>query len=279
MQSSACVRALPLAALSLAAMMGCAGVNSTKTPAPVPEIAPGFLAGYLPKTAALDSLALLPPPPAAGSPAFAADELAYRSTRPLRDKPRWTLATQDANLRFPDAARAFSCAAGAVISEEATPHLYVLLRRTLMDGGLATYTAKNHYRRRRPFMEFKETSCTPQEESKLETDGSYPSGHSAIGWTWALILAELTPDRANAVLQRGHAFGQSRVICGVHWQSDVSEGRVVGAGVVARLHADPAFNADMEVARKELAAAQTKEPRPTLDCSAEAAALAQTPEG
>jgi acid phosphatase (class A) len=197
MPSSVRVRALPLAALSLVALMGCAGVSSTKTPAPVPEVAPGFLAGYLPKTAALDSLALLPPPPAAGSPAFAADELAYRSTRPLRDTPRWTLAIQDANLQFPDAARAFSCALGAPITEEAMPNLYVLLRRTLMDGGLATYIAKNHYQRRRPFMEFKETSCTPQDEAKLEKDGSYPSGHSAAGWTWALILAELAPDRAN----------------------------------------------------------------------------------
>jgi acid phosphatase (class A) len=154
--------------------------------------------------------------------------------------------------------------------------LYVLLRRTLMDGGLATYTAKNHYQRRRPFMEFKETSCTPQEEPKLEKDGSYPSAHSAVGWTWALVLAELVPDRANAALQRGYAFGQSRVICGVHWQSDVDEGRVVGAGVVARLHADPAFNADLQAAKTELEAVQTRAPKPTLDCSAETAALAQT---
>jgi acid phosphatase (class A) len=267
-------RVIPLAMLAVATLAGCAGAGGTKIPADVPEVAPGFLAGYLPKSALPNSLALLPPPPAPGAAAFAADEQAYRDTRSLRDTPRWALAIQDANLRFPDAARAFSCAVGVAISEEDTPHLYRLLRRSLMDGGMATYAAKNHYQRRRPFVEFKETSCTPQEEPKLVNDGSYPSGHSAVGWTWALILVELAPDRANGILERGYAFGQSRVICGVHWQSDVTEGRVVAGGVVARLHADPAFNADLQAARTEIAAAERKGLEPTHDCAGEVAILA-----
>jgi acid phosphatase (class A) len=273
---SVSMRATPLAALNLV-MMGCTGVGAMRSE-PVPEVRPGYLAGYLQQTALPNSLALVPPPPAAGSPAFAADERAYRSTRALRDTPRWALAVKDANLKFPDAASAFACAAGAEISEAESPHLYVLLRRTLMDGGLATYTAKNHYQRQRPFVAFKETSCTPQEEAMLAKDGSYPSGHSAVGWTWALILSELAPDRANAILQRGYAFGQSRVICGVHWQSDVTEGRVVAAGAVARLHADSAFNADLQAAKKELAAAQKKALAAPIDCTSETTALAmETP--
>ena len=237
---------------------------------------PGVLAGYLPREALPNSLALVAPPPAAGSASFAADEQTYRRTRALRDSARWALATRDADLQFPAAAIAFSCAIGATISEARTPRLYTLLRRTLVDGGLSTYAAKTHYQRRRPFVEFKEATCTPQDEAKLEKDGSYPSGHSAVGWTWALILAELTPERVNEILQRGFAFGQSRVICGVHWQSDVDAGRVVGAGAVARLHADAAFDADMEAAKKELAAARANAPANAQDCAAESAALAQS---
>jgi len=62
-----------------------------------------------------------------------------------------------------------------------------------------------------------------------------------------------------------------------HWQSDVIGGCLVGAGTVARLHADPAFRADVEAAKAELAAVRTKGLKPTRDCKAEAAALALQP--
>src|ERR1035437_3907945 len=97
------------------------------------------------------------------------------------------------------------------------------------------------------------------------------------GWAWALILSEIAPEQADAILARGRAFGQSRVICNVHWQSDVMEGRIMGAATVARLHADPTFRADLEAARKELAAVRAKNRKPVRDCKAEVDALAGTP--
>jgi len=63
--------------------------------------------------------------------------------------------------------------------------------------------------------------CTPEDEEVLRKDGFYPSGHTALGWAWALILTEIAPDRADAILARGRAFGVSRNICNVHWHSDV----------------------------------------------------------
>jgi acid phosphatase (class A) len=148
------------------------------------------------------------------------------------------------------------------------------MRRILADGGLVTYAAKDHYQRRRPFLEYKGPTCIPQGEYLAAEDASYPSGHASVGWTWALVLAELAPERADAILARGYAFGQSRVICGAHWQSDVTAGRVVAAGVVARLHANATFHADLAAAKGELAAARRRGLRPTRDCGAEAAALA-----
>jgi acid phosphatase (class A) len=108
-------------------------------------------------------------------------------------------------------------------------------------------------------------------------DGSYPSGHSSLGWAWALVLAEIDPENVNAILARGRAFSESRVVCGVHWQSDVSEGRHMGASTVARLHADLTFRADLEAAKAELAAVRAKGLKPTRDCQAEAAAMAFQP--
>ena len=102
------------------------------------------------------------------------------------------------------------------------------LRRTLTDAGLSTYTAKNNCRHKRPFKVNENPVCTPEEEEKLRKDDSYPSGHTALGWAWALVLAEIAPDRADAVLARGRAFGESRIICNVHWHSDVVQGRFMG---------------------------------------------------
>ena len=75
----------------------------------------------------------------------------------------------------------------------------------------------------------------------MRKDGSYPSGHTAFGWAWALILTEIAPERADVILARGRAFGESRMVCNVHWYSDVVAGRTIGAAAVARLHAEPEF--------------------------------------
>lgn len=259
---------------SLMVVAGCAWITPSPIPATVPEVRPGFLQGYLAPDKAPNSLTLLPAPPANNSAAFAADQEAFRAARPLINGPRWALAAKDANLHFPEAPEAFSCALNAPITREAMPNLYTLMQRTLTDAGYATSAAKNNYNRVRPFVVNQASSCTPEEEARLAHNGSYPSGHTSVGWAWALILAEIAPERADAILSRGYAFGQSRVICGVHWQSDVHAGRVIGAAVVARLHADPVFVAQLAAAKKELAEARAKGLKPTRDCKAEAAALA-----
>ncbi|MBT1444197.1 phosphatase PAP2 family protein [Shewanella sp. JM162201] len=253
----------------------------------VAELRPGYLTGYLDGNTLPNSLELVAPPPAEGSASAALDLDIATRMQALKGTPRWQLAISDANLHFPAAAGIFSCALNAPISEAQTPRLYQLLRRTLTDAGLSTYKAKNHYQRSRPFMVNQQGSCSPDEEAALAKNGSYPSGHTAIGWAWALVLAEIAPEQADALLARGLAFGESRNVCNVHWHSDVVTGRTLGAATVARLHANPQFQADLAAAKAEVAAlhaANTKAGKdfntgsasPT-DCAAEAAALAIRP--
>ena len=253
---------------------GCASVDKPGQPAAVPEIRPGVLAGYLATASLPDSLSLLPPPPAAGSAALALDEEVHRASVAMRGTPRWQVATQDADLTFPRAAGTFSCTLNAPITEQETPRLYTLLRRIRTDASAATNKAKDAYKRVRPFVVHQEPTCSPEDEKSLSQNGSYPSGHTTIGWTWALVLSEIAPAQTDAILARGRAFGQSRLICNVHWQSDVMEGYLTGAATVARLHADPGFRADVEAATAELAAVRSKGLKPTRDCKAEAEALA-----
>jgi len=270
-RSQALCQVLVLAALL--ALPGTAGADETATKAQGLKVQ--LLPGYLPQAQLPNSLALLPPPPAANSAAFAEDKEASTNSLALRGTPRWAEATQDANLMFPAVAGTFSCAVQAPISEKLTPTLYRLLRRSLTDAGLATYSAKNKYSRPRPFATNGAPICTPEIQEALTKDGSYPSGHTAIGWAWALILTEIAPDRANAILARGRAFGESRVVCNVHWLTDVEEGRFVGAATVASLHADPNFVADVAQAKRELAAVRAHHLAPIRDCAAETAAMAE----
>lgn len=243
----------------------------------VPEIRPGLLRGYLSSEALPNSRALIPPPPAAGTAALALDEETSRISAELRGTPRWSLAAEDADLSFPQAAGTFTCALNAPITDLGTPHLYMLLLRSSADAGLSTYTAKDYYRRTRPFVAHNQPTCTPGDEPQLRDAGSYPSGHTAIGWAWALILSEVAPDQTDAILARGRAFGESRVICNVHWESDVIEGRFMGAAAVARLHSSSAFLSDLDAAKAELAAVRAKGLKPTRNCLAEATELSLAP--
>lgn len=253
--------------LSIALLAGCASTTHTTSTAaiqpPVTLEAVGMLSptipfpkGFLDPKVLPDSLALLPPPPVEGSAAKAADQEAFNAGMAVNDD-RKALAASDADLSsWAHIVSSFEHIVGTSLSDGSKPNTEMLLRRAIADGALSTYAAKNHYQRVRPFVQNKTSTCRPEDESALRKDGSYPSGHTAIGWTLALVLTDLFPDRENAILQRGYDFGQSRVVCGAHWMSDTVSGRTVASATYARLQADPNFIAQRDLARKELATAK-----------------------
>jgi acid phosphatase (class A) len=233
--------------------------------------------GYLDAGERPDSVSLAPPPPAEGTARLAADVEGYKSTRALRDTARWRLARSDSDLKFPHAAGTFSCALGVPIEPTTLPNLYELLQRTIVDAGQSTYPAKDKYRRPRPYAVYGDAICVPEDAERLRTSGAYPSGHASLGWVWALMLAELAPERADALLARGLAFGESRVICGVHWPSDIDAGRTIAAAVFAKLHSKPEFVAQMRAAKAEIAKARASSaPARVAECATERNALAES---
>lgn len=236
-----------------------------------PRAAASFLSsGYLPRAALPDSLVLNPPPPAMRSQAWKRDEEGAKAAVAIRGGTRWQQAILDADLFSPTATGLFSCAAGIPIEPQTAPKTVAVLRKMAADLAMAVYPTKRRYQRDRPFVTNKQPVCTPQDRSVLARDGSYPSGHSAIGYGWGLALSEIVPERAAQLVARGRAFGDSRRVCNVHWLSDIEEGRVVATAVVARLHAEPAFRADMDAARAEAASLMR---RPMADCAREEAAF------
>ncbi|MEG0646753.1 MAG: phosphatase PAP2 family protein [Bacteroides sp.] len=207
---------------------------------------------FLEESEVANSLDLLPPPPSAESILFLYDKARYDWGKSQRNTERGDQAVQDARIDGNGVPIAFSEAFGVNITKEETPEIHKLLINMREDAGdLATRQAKNYYMRVRPFSFFNEPTCNPEQQKELSTNGSYPSGHTSIGWATALVLAEINPDRQNEILKRGFEMGQSRVICGYHFQSDVDAARIVASGVVARLHANEAFMAQLKKAKKE----------------------------
>ena len=268
---------LPFQSLTVGAccVLALAGCSSLSGPAPVPELKPGRLIGYLPIKDRIDSKEILPPPPS--TPAeTATDEAISKAALKLKGSERWKLATRDADVNFPDAAGVYSCALGAPITQKDTPYLYQILRRVASDAGYAGDSAKELYKRNRPFVINKEAPCTPEEMKRLGADRSYPSGHSATGTIWSLVITELAPDRAIPVLKRGQAFAESRVVCNMHWQCDTTAGRFVGVYTYALLQANPEFQDDMSQARQEIFKVRAQGLPPNRDCAEEAKALSMT---
>ena len=159
---------------------------------------------------------------------------------------------------------ALSCAVGTRLSLQATPATMTMVARAGVDIiGLMT-VAKQHFARPRPFTTDKGQACDPVSKDGVgaRLGYSYPSGHSGIGWLWALILSDAAPTHADAIRSFGQATGDLRVACRVHWLSDVSNGRILATSVYQRIAAEPEYQADLQRAQAELAAA------PPLDCGA-----------
>ncbi|MBQ9406987.1 MAG: phosphatase PAP2 family protein [Desulfovibrio sp.] len=204
------------------------------------------------KEQGVDSLAFLPPPPSYDSLAFANDRAMYVQGLALRTSERGLQAVRDCDKGH--LVESFSQAYGGTITAQDMPETFLLLRRASRElGSLSTRTAKKGYARLRPYVLYNAPTCKPDDEEGHRKSGSYPSGHSAMGWGLALILSEINPGRKEILLHRGYEIGQSRVICGYHWQSDVDAARLAAAAGVANLHANAAFLEQLRKAKEEFA--------------------------
>lgn len=197
----------------------------------------------------IDGAALAGPPPGAQSPQGAADRLAMR---PIVSEAR--LAQAIADLAF-DPWRAFRPVFGEDFVAERLPAAARVFTAVTVAIAGPINAAKTAYERPRPYAADRSVLQCDDPGPDASLSGSYPTGHGGAGWAWALALAELAPARADAILQRGRDFGESRVICGYHFPSDIDAARLIAAGAVARLRADPGFRRTMDAARRELARA------------------------
>ena len=203
-----------------------------------------------------DAVNYLPAPPDTLDVMFGRDMHLYYWGKSVRATERGDTALIDANSSLTNLMAIFSAPFGMPLSRENTPAIYTLLNNALATTGQGTTKCKRHYQRMRPCNRFHEEPYSSEHFSET----SYPSGHTVKGWSMAMLLVEINPSAQDAILKRGYEYGQSRVIVGAHWQSDVDAGRVVAGACVARLHSIPQFLEELAAAQAEYKRLSTQLP-------------------
>lgn len=230
--------------------------------------------GYLP-AGTIDIVRVLPPAPLRGEARYEADRQIFKATRRLIGTPRWDLATADVDYTPAYMGKAFSCALGVSLTPDTAPKTFAMIAKAAVDTNTQSGAAKDYFKRARPYLIDHGRTCQPPVE--LNTSFDYPSGHTTLGWTWGTILTQLAPDRATPIMARARAYGESRLVCGVHNLSAVEGGRLTASTVLAAVNAQPAFQADLAAARTEVTMlrANPGAVRPS-GCETEAALIARS---
>lgn len=187
--------------------------------------------------------AILDTPPDGNSQSAQAERILVREWQNVSEERR-NQAIKDAD---PNMFMAFSPVLGADFTAENHAKTAEVLGIVKLRAVAASVAAKNNFDRPRPFQSDNTITTCPN----LPMGKSYPSSHSTLGWASALVLAEIYPEKADEILSRGREFGNSRIICGFHYPSDVAAGRVVGSIVFLNLLHDSAFLRLLEDAKRQ----------------------------
>ena len=199
----------------------------------------------------------MPLPPTPQDASFYNDWQRYEWGKSMRNTERGEQAKRDAVHTLEYFSEIYSEPFGITISKENTPEISALVERLLATTHLCNAKSKSRIMRKRPFMQFNEPTPVPEDEEKLRANSSYPSGHTTMGWAIALVLAEINPENQDAILKRGFEYGESRVIVGFHYQSDVDHARVITSALVNRLHANDEFKLQLQKAKDEFLSKKT----------------------
>lgn len=266
--------AAALAALGLA-LAGCAPPPPAVSASVVVPAAADQ--GYL-SPAELERLAdAVPDAPEAGSGPALADRSRSAALRALEGGERWLLATAHAEIRPPVALGHFDCALGLRLTAEEraarAPTLNRLMTRLFHDADHVAEAVKARAHRPRPVGDDPARQPCQRVTEAGRASASYPSGTAAIAAAYGEAFADLAPDRAEAVRSLAREIGLSRVICAMHYPSDVAAGAAAGRAVAEAARRQADYRADLRAARAELDALRA-DGRSHPACAAERSALA-----
>jgi acid phosphatase (class A) len=208
-------------------------------------------------TAQVDSaMAILAPPSAPGSAEDLADRAATDRAFAQRSTADFNAALQEEKFD----AFAFAPVVGPGFEADKLPHVAALFKEAEEETKQAVDTSKNHWKRLRPCPPASACARDP-EEAKKKSYG-YPSGHSSRAMVDAILLAQLFPQDADALMQHERDIGWRRVVKGVHTLQDIYAGRVFGQALATAMLTSPVMQHDLAAAAEELRAAGLVKPTP-----------------
>jgi acid phosphatase (class A) len=194
-----------------------------------------------------DAIALLAPPPLPDSPEQAADMAEVQAV--YHAAASNDIATAYSEKKF--TVFNFAPAVGAFFQSNNLPKTTAFFGRVQTDAETITDNAKDFYKRPRPYV-----TDPSLANGKLEKSFGYPSGHSTESMVLALVLADLFPDKHDAIVAGARSIGWHRVQIARHYPTDIYAGRVLAQAIVKQMVKSDAFQKDFADAKAEIAAAQ-----------------------
>lgn len=213
-------------------------------------IGAGHPAASLLTAADLDPAQVLPPPPAPGSAQASAELAELRAIEKDRTPEMLAAALHDGKTKN---ASIFAAAIGPAFDLDKLPATARLMHEVREAEKDAADRAKDHFLRNRPWIVAPDLKGCGKDDDTPRS--SYPSGHTTMAYSMGAVLARLMPDKAPAIMARSASYAQSRIVCEVHFRSDVTAGEALGLVVAERLMLKPRFRDEFAAAHAELAAA------------------------
>ncbi len=195
---------------------------------------------------------ILDTPPGLDDLLFAPDLENHWSMAALRQTERGQQARDDYSISQDYLVSTFAqCSPVVTISQSETPAIAILINTLKLSlSGHAT-TLKSMVPRQRPYVQLGEPKPYSGSDWPAWGESSYPSRRAMIGWGIALALAEVMTDCQDAILKRGYEYGESRIILGSNYASDVDAARVIAAADLAKLRNEPLFKNLFNYAKNE----------------------------
>lgn len=193
-----------------------------------------------------DATKLLAPPPLPDSPEQDADLNTVRAVSRAANSNDTAAALSESKFSV----YSFTAAVGPFFQATKLPITTAFFQRVQMDAETVTDNSKNFFKRPRPY------KVDPTLASgKLEKSFSYPSGHSTESMVLALVLAEVFPDKHDAIIAHARQIGWHRVQIARHYPTDIYAGRVLAQAIVREMDKNPDFQKDLAAAKKEVTTA------------------------
>jgi acid phosphatase (class A) len=210
-----------------------------------PKAAKAAKAAYYVDTRVLDLSLIVPTPPAQDSLAVQAELAELHRIEAARTPAQAAAAQADEN---DETIFAYASALGPHFSAAGLPLTAAFGAHVHGEEPANANPLKSAFHRARPY----QVDSTLHPVCKTtDQPNSYPSGHTVSGYLLAFTLVQMVPEKKAEILARADEYAHNRLVCGVHYPSDIAASRNIANALFGYMMATPRFQIDLAAARAE----------------------------